>query len=750
MLSSKLIGGKSNRIGSRAIGSGLKSIGLLGLVLVMVISVLDAAGFDHSTIFDPSAVKGVSIGEKEQVKEKAFDADETNVDIEEIYREAVSGNREAQYSFGLECLSEEFFSSADETNDSKIPKGELSRDNAFQWLLLSAKQGYTPAQHYVASLFYIGYLVPQNFRKAFEWYSLAAANGNDISLFNQGVMLYRGMGTEKNEAKALECLHMAVKKGNVSAKSFLAMLMQGDKDTLNDNEALTLFNEIYYQYTLESSKRIIRVDNLKRTYDFETINAVKNLAASYYEKQDYAGVCKLMFFAPLLSAMQDRMTYAVKCVVTEENYDDFLLRAEAGDPESCFQLSMYKQLSAPAKIFHDSLLVKAAMKNHPSAQYTVWKNHGNLLTDTEKMEYLTNAAESGIADAQVALGHIYRRGENKLQDVSRAIALYSTAAKQGNTTAMLYLGLLYDKDDSRFRDQQARWESIAPNDLDLEMPWNNVQPRQVDISQSAFWYKMIIDTIYVETLRRISSESRFNPNYDLESYRILDVELYNSAPLVNNIDTAYVHTAKLLRLAMLDFYTSNNSRKAMNLQTLKVEAQKGNSDAQRRLGRHYLTSKNTPKALYWLERAAKNKDQEALRFLGVLYLHAEFVKPDAAKALKYLQAAAKTGYGYAYCNLAALYYQGKVIPKDTAMAFHYFNLGNTDENSNISYNLALMYVRGEGCAPDLERAYRNLLILDAEMRSNDSILLMNYVASKLDMETQIRIQDEIWEARNKK
>ena len=53
-------------------------------------------------------------------------------------------------------------------------------------------------------------------------------------------------------------------------------------------------------------------------------------------------------------------------------------------------------------------------------------------------------AEQGVAEAQLNLGNIYRKGRGVPQDYAEAVKWYSKAAEQGDAGAQYNLGLMYD------------------------------------------------------------------------------------------------------------------------------------------------------------------------------------------------------------------------------------------------------------------------------------------------------------------
>jgi hypothetical protein len=63
----------------------------------------------------------------------------------------------------------------------------------------------------------------------------------------------------------------------------------------------------------------------------------------------------------------------------------------------------------------------------------------------QELKFLTNDAESGIAEAQFKLGMIYAHGQGVPQDDQQAVKWYRLSAEKGNSRAQYNLGMMYAK-----------------------------------------------------------------------------------------------------------------------------------------------------------------------------------------------------------------------------------------------------------------------------------------------------------------
>src|ERR1035437_5485533 len=72
-------------------------------------------------------------------------------------------------------------------------------------------------------------------------------------------------------------------------------------------------------------------------------------------------------------------------------------------------------------------------------------------------------AEQGDASAQLELGVMYDNGEGVLQDDKEAVKWFRLAAGQGNADAQFYLGVMYDNGQGVPRDykESVKWYQLA-------------------------------------------------------------------------------------------------------------------------------------------------------------------------------------------------------------------------------------------------------------------------------------------------
>ena len=94
-------------------------------------------------------------------------------------------------------------------------------------------------------------------------------------------------------------------------------------------------------------------------------------------------------------------------------------------------------------------LGKSAELKNPYAEYQVAKHilaDSNAASDriNQAMDWLTHAAESGLDNAQYALGKLYLLGKDVPQDRESAVCWFTLAAEQGNEYARFFLDHMDD------------------------------------------------------------------------------------------------------------------------------------------------------------------------------------------------------------------------------------------------------------------------------------------------------------------
>ncbi|XP_033041460.1 protein sel-1 homolog 2 isoform X3 [Trachypithecus francoisi] len=130
-------------------------------------------------------------------------------------------------------------------------------------------------------------------------------------------------------------------------------------------------------------------------------------------------------------------------------------------------------------------------------------------------------------------------------------------------------------------------------------------------------------------------------------------------------------------------------------------AKAGSANAMAFIGKMYLEGnaaapQNNATAFKYFSMAASKGNAIGLHGLGLLYFYGKGVPVNYAEALKYFQKAAEKGWPDAQFQLGFMYYSGSGIWKDYKLAFKYFYLASQSGQPLAIYYLAEMYATGTG------------------------------------------------------
>jgi TPR repeat protein len=153
---------------------------------------------------------------------------------------------------------------------------------------------------------------------------------------------------------------------------------------------------------------------------------------------------------------------------------------------------------------------------------------------------------------------------------------------------------------------------------------------------------------------------------------------------------------------------------AAALKELRPLAERGNSDAQYRLGRMYEFGRGVPmdkaRALVWLRKSAAQENSYAEQELGVIYATGDGVKQDDAQAVAWFRKAAAHGNATGQYNLGLMYAKGNGVREDIAQAIAWFRKAAEQGDAGAQFKLGVAYENGEGVAQDSVLAYANYAI----------------------------------------
>ncbi len=97
-----------------------------------------------------------------------------------------------------------------------------------------SERGDAKAQCNLASLYYLGKGVPQDYARAAGWYMKAADQGYAKAQSDLGVMYYRGTGVPKDDVEAVRWYRKAAEQGYPSAEFNLGLMYQSGRGVARD------------------------------------------------------------------------------------------------------------------------------------------------------------------------------------------------------------------------------------------------------------------------------------------------------------------------------------------------------------------------------------------------------------------------------------------------------------------------------------------------------------------------------------
>lgn len=143
---------------------------------------------------------------------------------------------------------------------------------------------------------------------------------------------------------------------------------------------------------------------------------------------------------------------------------------------------------------------------------------------------------------------------------------------------------------------------------------------------------------------------------------------------------------------------------AQAFQLLKPLADKGNTEAQRKLGvmyRHGLgVRKNDNIAISWYRKAAEGGHVRAQNNLGIMYRFGMGVKKDLSEAVHWLTAAAEQGDGKGQENIGLMYLEGEGVKQSDAAAVKWLQKSAKQGHARAQLTLGLLTLAGRGTDKD--------------------------------------------------
>lgn len=334
---------------------------------------------------------------------------------------------------------------------------------------------------------------------------------------------------------------------------------------------------------------------------------------------------------------------------------------------------------------------------------------GTDINESEALKYYQQAAEMGLAEAQVDLGYFYIQGILGLKtDIEAAEHWFKQAAAQGTPKAWhnlaelnIYLG---EKENIELAVEYfnnainaGSFNSIC--NLGLLYRDNSLIQ---DLEKSLLIFKTGAQQGHLNCIFDLgyTYEVFLNDNHTSRTWYEQAAELGSDAAMVN-----------LGRFYHNGLGVKKDLSKAMEYYEAAIET--GNTIAYVNLGLMYEkgdgVEKNYAKAVGYYQKAVDGGNPQAMHNLGVMYAEGRYLEKDLNRAFAYYQRAAKLGNKYSLFNIANAYRYGRGTDKDIALALDFYQKAFRAGLNDAICQLATLY-ENHPEYKDLEKAlhYRTL------------------------------------------
>jgi localization factor PodJL len=182
---------------------------------------------------------------------------------------------------------------------------------------------------------------------------------------------------------------------------------------------------------------------------------------------------------------------------------------------------------------------------------------------------------------------------------------------------------------------------------------------------------------------------------------------------------------------------------------LRNEATAGNAEAQYEVGVRFAdgrgVARDLPKAVLWLERAARQGLPPAQYRYARLAEKGEGMAKDVAIARRYYEQAAAAGNVQAMHNLGVLYADGAFGQADLPAALNWFSKSAEYGVKDSQYNLGIFYARGIAVQKDPAQSYL-WFSLAAAQGDTDAATKRDQIGGKLDAgkAKSLKAEAEAW------
>ncbi|TVP84777.1 MAG: sel1 repeat family protein [Acholeplasmataceae bacterium] len=361
------------------------------------------------------------------------------------------------------------------------------------------------------------------------------------------------------------------------------------------------------------------------------------------------------------------------------------------------------------------------------------------------LEHFNQAAASGHADAYFFLGRFHGLGDNVSVDFGKALDLYRKGAALGSYKCHYAMALMYhhgygvDKDETTalrlFRDsfQSLRQEAEEGDPVSIHLlgtffyygfavqrylfsaiEWF-MKAADMGYADSQYMLGMIYETISSDEVE--SQQEKAKIYYEKAAEQDHPYALYALGVIYLEEKIwpkAIVYLEKAARqqypLAMYTLGMYHHERNSQNplkaYEWFLAAAKHQHVRAEYHVGLYHQHGKGVPqsieKAVYWYERAAAQKDRDALYHLAMILMQEE--EKDYSIVFGLLQEAAHLDHPNAQYNLAVMYQKGDGVAINGEQAFYWYEKAAKAGLAIAQYNLGMLHFEGVVVEKDEEQA----------------------------------------------
>ncbi len=344
-------------------------------------------------------------GLKELELAASFDIADALIDLGKYYLEKKEHNEETvNQAIEFFLRAEKLHSEGAAYNLGIVYQYHVGDSNlAIKHYKKAIKGGFYEAYWQIASIYYEGKLVPQDYKRAYRYFLLGAKYGDDSSIASLGIMYYHGQGVKTNKEKAISCFKKVAETNGVACVNLAYCYLTGDGVRKN-------YKKAYDLYLTVADKRSEAAYNL-------ALMALKGLgykkditkALMFYELACEIGSVDAMFD---LAELYDKGEVVPQDLTLAFKY--YKMAADCGDNHAKCNLGICYLLGQGCQVDYK-----------------------------EALKYLEEAAAAGIGMASLQLGNMYYYGEGVDTDYEMGVAYFMKALEQNCLIANNNLGLAY-------------------------------------------------------------------------------------------------------------------------------------------------------------------------------------------------------------------------------------------------------------------------------------------------------------------